>query len=102
MCAPSCLPLLSVLCVSAPSALNSSLFNFQLFLPLTPSPPPSPTPHKRISPHTPSAIAQTPAHPCNVPERSSALSTSSANSPPAYQSPPLELSPDAIRQTQSL
>src|SRR5258708_6132476 len=33
MCAPSCLPLLSVLCVSAPSALNSSLFNFQLSSP---------------------------------------------------------------------
>src|ERR1700683_2238465 len=60
-----------------------------------------PTLHTNSSPHTPSSIAQMPAHLCNVPAQFSAPSTSSLNSPPAHQSLPPASSPGAIPQTQS-
>src|SRR5260370_39392628 len=61
----------------------------------------SPTPNTNSSPHTPSSIAQMPAHLCNVPVQSSARSTSSSNSPQAHQSLPPASSLGAIPQTQS-
>src|SRR5215469_16432399 len=60
----------------------------------------SPTPHTNSSAHTPSSIAQTPVHLCNVQPQSSAPSTSSLNFPPAHRSLPPESSPSAIPQTQ--
>src|SRR5579864_9308054 len=60
-----------------------------------------PNPHTNSSPRTPSSVAQTQAHLCNVPAQSSATSTLSLNSPPAHQSLPPASSPGAIPQTQS-
>src|SRR5215831_1120649 len=59
-----------------------------------------PTPHTNSSAHTPSSIAQTPVHLCNVQPQSSAPSTSSLNFPPAHRFLPPASSPSAIPQTQ--